>query len=92
MKSRVVKFDKLFIFSFIENSSGGFMLSDYESTDKNLKDGRVTLSLKYNKRRKLIKGKVTIELEYSCLFAGVHESYYFTPNNRTKFLSVFQTS
>ena len=63
-------------------------MSQYEADQKNFREKEVViLSLKYKKRRVLVKGKVFME-ENSCAYTGRYTDYYFRPHNRDKFLKV----
>lgn len=65
----------------------GYALSDFAFSDhlrKQLTSGKITLSLKAGKKRRLVKGKLkTKETSDRCLGRKVY--FYFRPNNLTRF-------
>ena len=87
---RIVKFDKNYIFEHLL-SDHGFRMVSYEAERRNLEDGLVILSLKFGKRRRLVKGLINTKLSYGLGGYSMNEkvkSFYFIPNDRLKFMEV----
>lgn len=93
---KIVKFDKTYIFEHILTDNG-FRMVSYEAERKSLEDGRVALSLKFGKRRRLVKGFINTRWSYGLGGYSIDanekvKSFYFIPNDRQKFMEVMAKS
>ena len=90
----LVKFNKDYVY---DQGDGEFVLSTFlltERAEDKLEEGKLTLSFKVGKKRKLVTGKLRCEtqehFDYTGGYTGYSTRFFFTPNNLEKFNKLTQ--
>jgi hypothetical protein len=91
MKAKVVRLNKDSIYSKLRFNQS-FIVSTFAVWEKNLTDGPVIFSLKYKKRRRLVKGELSSISYTNCDCCGPQTEFAFKPYNLAKFLEVMAKS